>query len=424
MQLSSSLLELSASDLSQFLSCRHLTALNLAVALGRRAAPTRIDPALVVLQQRGLDHERSYVDTLRAQGLSLADLSTRATDQAILASVDAMRAGIDVIVQPAFRNGRWFGRADVLRRIESESALGPWSYEVADTKLARETRGGTILQLALYSELVSVVQETTPELFHVVTPDPARPIQTFRTGDYASYFRLIRDRLETASLEDPDLLAAADYPEPVEHCDVCRWWSVCDKRRRDDDHLSLVAGISRLQTRELEANGINTLAQLGTLPLPLPFAPRRGARETFVRIRDQARVQLEGRIQQLPVHELLPIEPDQGLARLPPPAPGDIFLDLEGDPFARDGGREFLFGRVIPAADGASDYRSDWAFSDAEERTAFEMVVDEIMRAWEENPGMHVYHYAPYEPAAFRRLWGVMRRAKPRLTACSEPSCS
>ena len=110
------------------------------MALGHRAAPTWIDPALVVLQQRGLDHERSYVDTLRAQGLTLADLSTRAGDDAVSASVDAMRAGIDVIIQPAFRNGRWFGRPDVLRRVEIQSALGPWSYEVVDTKLALSRR--------------------------------------------------------------------------------------------------------------------------------------------------------------------------------------------------------------------------------------------------------------------------------------------
>jgi hypothetical protein len=38
MRLSDTAIELSASDLSQSLSCTHLTALNLAVALGRRAA--------------------------------------------------------------------------------------------------------------------------------------------------------------------------------------------------------------------------------------------------------------------------------------------------------------------------------------------------------------------------------------------------
>src|SRR5262249_37067092 len=142
------------------------------------------------------------------------------------------------------------------------------------------------------------------------------------------------------------------------------------------------------------------------LPVPLPFVPGRGAAETYLRVREQARVQLEGRIQQAPVHELLPIEQDQGLARLPAPSPGDMFLDLEGDPFARDGGREYLFGVLIVAADGSSTYRSHWAFSDAEERIAFEMVVNDILRTWRSNPGMHVYHYAPYEPGAFKRLMG------------------
>jgi uncharacterized protein len=52
-----------------------------------------------------------------------------------------------VILQPALRNGRWFGRPDVLRRNAMPSVLGAWSYEVVDTKLAEETRGGTILEL-------------------------------------------------------------------------------------------------------------------------------------------------------------------------------------------------------------------------------------------------------------------------------------
>jgi uncharacterized protein len=261
-----------------------------------------------------------------------------------------------------------------------------------------------------------------------------------------------------------------NYPEPVEHCDVCRWWSTCDKRRRDDDHLSLVAGISRLQTRELQKAGIGTLARLGGLPVPLPFTPRRGAPGTYVRVREQARVQLRGRNEGKPVHELLALTPDQGLSRLPEPAAGDIFLDLEGDPFVRDGGREYLFGLITtpapsappllekegrdrdpspaalpllekegrdrdpspaatspsekegrttpsPAAtfllekeertpDGAGAYSAWWAWSDAEEKTAFEAVVDRIMAAWSANPGMHVYHYAPYEPAALKRLMG------------------
>ena len=147
-----------------------------------------------------------------------------------------------------------------------------------------------------------------------MTPDPVTPVHTYRVDDFAAYFRLIRNRLEATSLQDPTLLAAENYPEPVDHCEICRWQKVCDKKRRADDHLSLVAGMRRLQSRELEAAGISTLTQFGELPLPLPFTPRRGAVETYIRLPEQARVQLEGRIKGEPVHELLlPIEADQGV---------------------------------------------------------------------------------------------------------------
>ena len=35
------------------------------------------------------------------------------------------------------------------------------------------------------------------------------------------------------------------YPEPVDHCALCDWKQGCADRRRADDHLSLVAGITR-----------------------------------------------------------------------------------------------------------------------------------------------------------------------------------
>ena len=68
MRMSGSAIELSASDLSGFLSCIHLTALDLAVAQGKREPPAWVDPVLIVLRERGLEHERGYVDELRAQG--------------------------------------------------------------------------------------------------------------------------------------------------------------------------------------------------------------------------------------------------------------------------------------------------------------------------------------------------------------------
>ncbi len=327
-------------------------------------------------------------------------------DTGVAQTIDAMRSGADVIVQAALRDGRWFGRADVLQRVEQPSSLGAWSYEVTDTKLARETRAGTILQLGLYSEMLAAAQGARPEHFYVVTPDPTTPIHTYRVDDYAAYFRLIRAQMEAAVAQGDAVLAAANYPDPVEHCDVCVWSSECNRKRHEDDHLSLVAGISRLQRRELESHNVSTLTQLAGVPLPLPFKPKRGAADTYVRVREQARVQFESRGKTPPLYEMREFEEGNGLSRLPEPSPGDLFLDLEGDLFAAEGGREYLFGVVALDADGAPSYRPFWAFTEHEERQAFESVMDLILAAWDKHPGMHVYHYAPYEPGAFKRLMG------------------
>lgn len=408
MRMRASDLELSATDLSQFLGCRHRTALDIAVAQGKRAVPKWLDPVAVILQQRGLDHEYKYTQALAAQGLAIANLEEHSGEDAEARSLEAMREGVDVLFQPTLRTGRWFGRPDILRRIETPCAFGTWSYEVFDTKLAKDTRGGTILQLALYSDLLGNAQAFVPESFHVVTPDPKTPVHTYRLQEYSAYFRLVRARLEGTTQRDSDAIAAENYPEPVEHCAVCRWWRDCDLRRRADDHLSLVADMARLQSRELQVAGVTTVAQLAALPLPLQLTPRRGAAETYVRVREQARVQVAGRVAGRPIHELLPIVPDQGLARLPLPSPGDVFLDLEGDPFARDGGREYLFGWVVVGPDlrAVSASRSLWAWTDTEERAAFEALIDEIQDLWATNPGMHVYHYHHYEPSAMKRLMG------------------
>jgi uncharacterized protein len=407
MHLSGTELLLSATDLSNFLSCRHLTALDMATALDKRQRPHWDDPLLEILFARGLAHEKAYVASLEGAGrkvVTFADVKER--DAAVAQTLTAMRSGVDVIVQGALRDGRWYGRPDLLLRVQKPSGLGAWSYEVSDTKLARETRAGTILQLGLYSEMLATALGRRPEHFYVVSPDPDVPIHRFRVDDYAAYFRLIRAQMETTVALDDEAIAAANYPDPVDHCEVCVWSSECNKKRHQDDHLSLVAGISRLQRRELESRDVATLAQLATLPLPLAFEPTRGAADTYVRVREQARVQFASRGKTPPLYEMRPFEEGKGLSRLSEPSPGDLFLDLEGDLFAAEGGREYLFGVVMLEQDGTPSYRPFWALTERDERQAFESVIDLIIGSWQKHTGMHVYHYAPYEPGAFKRLMG------------------
>ena len=141
MRVIESVLELSASDVSRFLGCRHRTGLDLAVARGELAPSSWVDPLMQVLRERGLEHEQRYTDELRAQGLQILDCAQYQGFSGVEPTAEAMRQGVPVIVQGSLRNGHWFGRPDVLKRVEVPSAFGAWSYEVVDTKLALETRG-------------------------------------------------------------------------------------------------------------------------------------------------------------------------------------------------------------------------------------------------------------------------------------------
>src|SRR5713101_7516651 len=144
-------LVLSATDLSNFLNCPHRTALEMGEALGKGKRPVWSNSLVEALFARGLEHERNYVSRLSAAGKKVVDLTEiKSHEKAISAALEAMGDGAEVIVQGAVGDRRWYGRPDVLLRVESPSAFGAWSYEVADTKLAVDTRAGTILQLGLY----------------------------------------------------------------------------------------------------------------------------------------------------------------------------------------------------------------------------------------------------------------------------------
>ena len=385
----------SPTDLANFLACRHKTNLDLLVVDGRLRKPTWVDPFAAVLQQRGEEHERQYVARLRAAGLSVVDLGQHAREARSAATLDAMRSGADVIVQAALSNDTWLGYADVLRKVAGASVFGAWSYEAVDTKLTRETRGGTILQLCVYSALLEELQHRAPEHFHVVTPAAD---EAYRVDEFGAFFRQTRAQFG----EFLDARRGRDdvvtYPEPVEHCDVCRWSSRCSRQRRGDDHLTFVAGLGRSQAAELRSQGVTSMAQLAGLPAPLSFTPKRGSVETYDRLRAQARLQVERRLSGRLTLELLPVEPGQGLLRLPEPRPGDLFLDLEGDPFGRAGiasepgetSREYLFGLGRIDERGECSYVARWAFSDEEERRAFEAVMDDVAAALRADPAVHV----------------------------------
>lgn len=400
----------SATDLSSFLACPHLTLLNRHTALGGPKPRTFDDPGLAVLRQHGQQHEQHVLARLTTAGAANVEEIKAAPDEVsgadrytrlAAATAAAMRAGKDIIYQACLFDGSWLGFADFLRRVERPSKLGGWSYEVIDAKLAREAKAGALLQVLLYADLLKGIQGMAPEYVHLALGGPEAPFEEFRVKDYAAYFRSIRRRfLDWVAGAPAELPRAVD---PVPHCDICLWESSCTQERRDVDHLSFVAGISRQQQRALVTDGVTTLAALGDLDLTRQPRIDGITPAGLTRIHNQARIQLAGRRQDKKLYELVQtVVPDQGLAALPEPSPGDLFVDLEGDPYALELGIEYLFGVV----DMDGKYVARWSLDRTTERQTFEWFMDFVTGRLKQHPTLHVYHYAAYEPTAFKRLAG------------------
>ena len=253
MRLANGQLSFSATDLSRHLACTHLTSLRRAVACGKLEPPTPYDdPRAEVLKQRGIELEQRLLDQCETDGRTVEAIigadtpfSHRDPVAAAARTRDAMQRGADVIYQGHLEDdvGRWSGYPDFLLRVDRPSALGGWSYEVLDTKLARRAKGEALLQILLYSDLLAQAQGIEPELMHLALGgDGNENPASFRVAEYAAYYRAVRRRFEAHAASPPNT-----YPEPVEHCGICEWQQSCAERRRADDHLSLVAGITRGQ---------------------------------------------------------------------------------------------------------------------------------------------------------------------------------
>ena len=308
-----------------------------------------------------------------------------------------MQSGVDLIVQAPLALDNWRGYADILIKVPLKSNLGDWSYEVYDTKLSQNTKAASILQLCLYTDLVATLQGEVPERMYIVKPGVQFPTESYRFAEFRAYYKSVKKNFEHTIAQGD----VTTYPDPTSHCAICNWWQVCDRRRHADDHLSLVAGIRSLHVLELQRQQITTLEQLAQTEKI--GKPERGNIETFIGKQAQAKVQLDGRIQGAMLYKLLDVEPGRGLSRLPTPDDGDIYFDIEGDAFYENGGLEYVLGYAFKEQ-GKLTYSRIWSSNRNEERKAFERFMQFVINRWTQFPKMHIYHFAPYETTAVKRM--------------------
>ena len=384
----------SPTDLVSFLGCSHSTVLDLR-AFSEPLERNKESESDRLLRRKGEEHEAAYLDSLKHDGMIVAEFAKdiSVADRSRL-TMDAMRKGVDVIYQAVLLGGNWGGYADLLVKTNRPSALGVFSYEVTDTKLARHPQVKHLIQLGVYSILLGRQQKTYPLQSHLVLGDCS--IASFLLSDITAYVRRAMQRLEAFTASP----GSDSYPEPCSHCSACHWKETCAAQWQKDDHLSLVANIQRTQVARLKRAGVMTVAQLAACRAETRIPDLNP--QVFGRLRSQAALQEHKRRTGENKLELIECEPGRGFVRLPKPDPGDLFFDMEGDPLYPQG-LEYLFGLCL-LKDGDLHFKPFWAHNHEEERSTFGKFMEFLKQHLTAHPNAYIYHYNHYETTALKRL--------------------
>ncbi|MCM3921913.1 TM0106 family RecB-like putative nuclease, partial [Frankia sp. AiPs1] len=443
----------SAGDLVDDLECGHRVGLTHALATGLPESATagqggrpRVSAPDPTAVRHGEAHERRVLAHLRRcfGPDGVVEIPRPASTRDALAEASertrrALAAGAPVVYQGVLFDGSFQGRPDFLIAAHRDPRTGapsgpaqPGHYEPYDAKLARQARPGAVLQLAAYAVALPSVGVAVPRMMHLLHPArdadlagagagaPTEPgavgvVRSFRVDDVAPMVRHVRSRLD-ARLAAPAAVPDPSWAQPRPECASCAFSEHCADGRAAARDLSLVAGLRSEQRRVLRGAGITSVEELAAAgddqrPAAMTAAAFGGLRlQAELQAAQDATRSADDPLGTVTVRMI----DAAGLASLPVADPADIYFDMEGDPYALDAaGLEYLFGAVTlteppsgcdPAGATTEAFRAFWAHDRHGERLAFESFVDWAVARSREHPGAHIYHYAPYELNALRRL--------------------
>lgn len=357
------------------------------------------DPLMEVLQRKGFEFEAEIEQQFQQEGISLQRIEAESRELRYMQTQQALHSDVEVIAQAYLEcdiGGCLFaGAADFLIRTSDGKR-----FEIWDAKLSTKVKPSFLLQLCSYAFMLKEGYGITVERIGVLLGNGER--EAFRVDDYSAYFKqqLIGFLLAQKQF-NPD-----NTPDPANSKSWGNWSEYAESLLVQRDHLFQVATITKGQIKKLNQAGIHTMQELADLN-PDGVKVKGIQPEVLQRLIAQAAIQKRSAGKEIPEYEILSHgEGDKkGLALLPPASPLDVFFDIEGFPLD-DGGLEYLWGNTYFDDSGQRQFKDFWAHNQEQEKAAFGAFIQWVYARWQQDPAMHIYHYANYEIAACRKLMG------------------
>jgi uncharacterized protein len=331
-------------------------------------------------------------------------------------TIELMASGVPVIYQGSLYGGSgdlpFSGRPDFLVRGDYQLHFGSEGltavqgignregYSAWDAKLSANPKPEYQNQVGLYADVLRTLGLESHSDSGLILG--SRELIGFSAEVLITQMAIARGNLtqQISEFLEEDVQRLEDVGSLIcdasSYCDICEYPALCEDQRREQNHLQLVAGITRNQIESLNRAGVKTVAQLASFSGETDKLSTEATQKLSTQARLQQHTYETG-------ENFIEVINRAELEKLPKLNPGDIFFDLEGFTFFEEaGGLEYLFGYT--SVENGEEFHFEWADDRESEKVSFETFMAEVLNRQKLYPGCKIYHYANYEQAALKRL--------------------
>ncbi|MEM6502308.1 MAG: TM0106 family RecB-like putative nuclease [Cyanobacteria bacterium P01_C01_bin.89] len=348
------------------------------------------------LQRDSTDHRRQIIANWSAAGSTQrvefpnGDWNSGAAETLRLMEAGAPLISRGVLIKPAGEDGLdWIGRPHLLVRSPEPSTFGDWSYRPVDIRMGKRPKLEYQLVATFHTILLEMIQEA-----------PVRYAEILLRGRSPHRVDLFTRRPQLLELcgDAETVLTSDTLPEYFisrSRCSLCPWLSQCHSQAQQDQHISLIPGVTPTRYRVLAALGITDLGAIAKAdPKDLAKYPElaNGGVQNLI---NQARSCQEKR----PV----PRRDDtwEQLRQLPKSSV-ELYYDIEAEP---ERSVDYLHGVLVVKRDLqrrviSEKFHAFWAETPEEEGTAWNRFVEFM----EQYPDAPIFHFCEYEPNTLGKL--------------------
>lgn len=376
---------LTAQLLLSYQRCHRQAFLDVYEDKGRKTAPSDF---LNKLRQDRIEHQRSFFTNQAWVEPEYPKYDWQAGAQATQA---LMQAGV-----PYIRRGVLLAEyqdeaycqsiPDLLTKVPGESAFGDWHYIPTDIRLSKRPKLEYQILVTFHAHLLASIQGRLPETAYLYLRE---------RGTFEVNLAINQPKLELLLAELQEILEARQEPEVFivnNRCNLCGWLSHCYEIAQQDQHLSLLPGVTPsrypiLQSQNVASVEALSLADPSYLAQVTGFSPE---------VTHKLICQAQSFAQQSPVI-FAPTVTNATCQQLSP-APVELYFDIEAEPSLN---LAYLHGvLVVERETRTQTFHALLAEQPEQEEQVWLQFLDLVLRY----PHAPIYHFCAYEVQTVERL--------------------